>query len=535
MSIQQRRSRSALSFFFCGVIALLSLISGAALAGYQYQDGLRISSHDGVRLAASVFTPHGASTANPAPAVVFVNSWALEHHEYLAQAAKLADKGYVVLSYATRGFGLSGGLVNVAGPDDMKDAKAVVDWLLANTPSDPARIGIGGISYGAGISLLAAANDARISAVVAMSGWANLAESLYGGNTPDAVFGGILVGAGYLTGRMDPIIAQQYGNLLLHHDIPATLAWAGQRSPQTVIDVLNARGVPIYLSQNFRDELFEPNASMRFYSALTGPKKLDLNLGNHATAELGGLLGLRNHVWGNVQRWFDYWLRDQDNGILADAPVSMAVKLDQQRDTFADWPSAEVQDKTFYLGPRGWFSNGDLRSSPSSANASNTFSAGLLSGATAGIPVISSTFEAHLQAPITAFIPGINRALAIVYESDRFDQTQRIRGIPQLELWLRPSNERFQTIAYLYDLDNWGVGTLITHGPVTVLDAVPGQDRKVQIELIATAYDLPAGHRLALAIDTADPQYSAPTLNYYQLTVPYSSGKQSRLVLPVRH
>ena len=103
MSIQQRRSRSAWSFFFCGVIALLSLISGAALAGYQYQDGLRISSHDGVRLAASVFTPHGASAANSAPAVVFVNSWALEHHEYLAQAAKLADKGYVVLSYVQRG------------------------------------------------------------------------------------------------------------------------------------------------------------------------------------------------------------------------------------------------------------------------------------------------------------------------------------------------------------------------------------------------------------------------------------------------
>jgi len=141
MSISSRRSSSA-SHIFCSCLLLLTFFTSAASwAGYQYQDGLRISSHDGVRLAASVFTPHGASAANPAPAVVFVNSWALEHHEYLAQAAKLADNGYVVLSYATRGFGLSGGLVNVAGPDDMKDAKAVVDWLLANTPTDPARNG----------------------------------------------------------------------------------------------------------------------------------------------------------------------------------------------------------------------------------------------------------------------------------------------------------------------------------------------------------------------------------------------------------
>ncbi|TDQ41958.1 CocE/NonD family hydrolase [Permianibacter aggregans] len=534
MSTLLRRSQSASLFFIRGFIFLALIVTGNAMAGYQYQDGLRINSHDGVRLAASVFTPNDANFGNPAPAVVFINSWALEHHEYLLQAAKLADKGYVVLSYATRGFGVSGGLVNVAGPDDIKDARAVVDWLLANTPTDPSRIGIAGISYGGGISLLAAANDERLSAVVAMSGWADLSASLYGGNTPDMVFGGILVGAGYLTGRMDPIIATMYGNLLRHQNIPETLAWAGQRSPQTVIDALNARGVPIYISHNFRDELFEPNASMRFFSELTGPKKLDLNLGNHATAELGGLFGLRNHVWSNVQRWFDQWLRGQDTGILDEKPVSMAVKLDQQRDEFLSWPSAEVQNKAFYLSPRGWFSNGDLRTSPNNDYGNNTFNSGLLSGATAGIPVISSTFEAHLQAPIVSFIPGINRTLALVYESNRFNETQRIRGAPTLSLWLRPSNERFQTIAYLYDLDNWGFGTLITHGPVTVLDAVPGQDRQVQIELIATAYDLPAGHRLALAIDTADPQYSPPTLGFYQLTVPYSGSRQSRLVVPVR-
>jgi len=45
----------------------------------------------------------------------------MNEYQYLQQAAELADKGYIVLNYATRGFGESGGLIDTAGPKDMND------------------------------------------------------------------------------------------------------------------------------------------------------------------------------------------------------------------------------------------------------------------------------------------------------------------------------------------------------------------------------------------------------------------------------
>ena len=70
-----------------------------------------------------------------------------------------------------------------------RTSRTVIDWILANTSADPARIGSAGVSYGAGISLIASAFDPRIRAVAAMSGWTDLVDSLYGDQTrrPQAV------------------------------------------------------------------------------------------------------------------------------------------------------------------------------------------------------------------------------------------------------------------------------------------------------------------------------------------------------------
>ena len=106
-----------------------------------------ISTPDGVVLKANVNEP---ATPGRHPAIVFVNSWGLNDLEYLAQAGNLAAACYTVLSYTTRGFWTSGGRIDTAGPLDIADSRTVIDWMLANTSADPARIGSAGISYGPG-------------------------------------------------------------------------------------------------------------------------------------------------------------------------------------------------------------------------------------------------------------------------------------------------------------------------------------------------------------------------------------------------
>src|SRR5690242_1743175 len=72
--------------------------AGAATTGFRAVD---ITARDGVVLKANVIAP---TTAGLHPAIVFINSWGLSDAEYLVQASAFAQRGYVVLSYTTRGF-----------------------------------------------------------------------------------------------------------------------------------------------------------------------------------------------------------------------------------------------------------------------------------------------------------------------------------------------------------------------------------------------------------------------------------------------
>lgn len=190
----------------------------------------------GITLKGNVFTPAGARPGDRHPLIVLPSSWATPQIEYLAQAQQLADSGYVVVSYTSRGFWLSGGRIEVAGPPDIADVSAVIDWALVHTPADPQRIGMGGVSYGAGISLLAAGHDERIKAVVALSGWADLIDSIYSGRTQHLQAAALLGGAGLLTGRpsdeLNTTLADFLGSDLAKE--PDMIAWGRSAPPSRI-------------------------------------------------------------------------------------------------------------------------------------------------------------------------------------------------------------------------------------------------------------------------------------------------------------
>lgn len=517
------------------ILLCLTLLVPAVAGDFTYDGDINYPSYDGTNLNANIFVPNAAYAGETFPAIMFLNSWALDNNEYVAQAISFANQGYVVFSYSSRGWGTSGGMVNVAGPKDMEDFSASLDWLLANAPVDPDNIGVSGISYGGGISLLALAHDTRIKTAVAMSCFTDVVASLYGAETPRLVWGGILVASGYLTGNMDPEIVGHYENILTGTDIEDTLAWAAPRSAMNVVEQINARNAPVYISQNFRDELFQPNSIMAFYERLTGPKKLDLNPGIHASAELSGLIGISSHIWDNAHDWFDYWLKGDDNGIVEEPRVSMKMFGGDDRVYYDDWPSNQISDRTFYLEPRTWLSSEELRNSPNPYTVSNRIWFDYTTGATTGIPAIGPLFESHLGIPITAWMPGIDRGGAMVYRSGTLWENQKIRGIPKVNLRIAPSQEDVQLIAYLYDINTLGEGTLITHGPVTIHDAVPGETIEVEVDLVACAYEIPWHHQVGLVIDTYDIAYGPVDTSGYNVVFKHSGSNQMTLKLPIEN
>ena len=520
-----------IAFTLMVAIVLASSVFAADEACPYFSDAVTFTSADGTQLAGNVFIPQATTPDETFPAIIFINSWAMEEHEYLVQAALFASEGYIVLSYSARGWGLSGGLIDVAKPADVQDLSAAIDWLEANTPVDMNNIGAAGMSYGAGISLLGIADEPRLKTVASMSGWGSLNRALYEQETPSLVWGAILTALAYI-GRPDPAIAEGFADLLLQQNIPAIMALNDLSSPIKYVSKINARQAPVYFSNNWDDDLFKPNSILDMFSQLTGPKHLDLNQGIHISAELPGLLGLDNYTWNNVHDWFDYWLKGVNNGFMSQPAVTMEVKHTSQTVTFASWPSSTVKTKTFYLGPRALNLSlkGTLNTSANSKSYTDVILSGLDTLATSGrVPVIDQLLEPVV--PIAVPIPAISVINGIVYQSAALSSGIKLRGIPKLNIWITPSRAQAELVVYLYDVNSLGIGTLITHGPVSLHSATPGKAIQLAMELSATAWNVAAGHKLAIAIDTYDPLYSVPTLSLYTVKFPLSSAKQSVLTL----
>jgi predicted acyl esterase len=487
----------------------------AAPAPVRFVD---ITGDGGTVLKANVVMPANADAARAYPLIVLPTSWGLPQVEYLAQAQKLADSGYVVVSYNVRGFWQSGGEIEVAGPPDIADASKVIDWALANTPSDARHIGMAGVSYGAGISLLAAAHDKRVKAVASLSGWADLIDSIYSGRTQHSQAAALLNGAGQITGRPSAELQQIFKDFFASNldKEPELIAWGKKRSPSTYVDQLNKNGAAILLANGWGDTIFPPNQYADFYEQLTGPKRLEYRPGDHATAEATGLFGLPNDVWTDTSRWFDHYLKGVDNGIDREQPVQLKSRSTGGYEGYPDWKSVGATRKKIAL------------------SGSTTIRANVNSGADGGIIFLSSILDQLAQLPPVASLPLLPRRYAAVWQSEKYASAQRVRGTTKLHTTLTSTKESGTLVTYLYDVGPLGLGKLVSNAPYTFHGQTPGKPFGVDLELFSTAYDVPAGHRLALVVDTVDPLYIEHNPTGAQLTFSSPAADQSYVSVPLR-
>jgi uncharacterized protein len=128
----------------------------------------------GFTLAGTLSKPADAATA-PRPAVILTAGAGPLDRDALTNgipilgqlAGALADAGFIVLRYDKRGVGQSGGRTEVASLGDFSDdQRAAMKFLASRKDVDNKRIAIIGHGEGGLVSLLSAAKEKRIAAVV---------------------------------------------------------------------------------------------------------------------------------------------------------------------------------------------------------------------------------------------------------------------------------------------------------------------------------------------------------------------------------
>ncbi|MEI6361055.1 MAG: alpha/beta fold hydrolase [Actinomycetes bacterium] len=278
-----------------------------------------------VSLDAEVYAP----TVIPAPAILLAHGFGGSKDDLAQRANDLAERGYVVLTYSARGFGLSTGQISMNSPEfEVADARALVDYLatrpdvVLDRPGDP-RVGVAGGSYGGALALLLGGYDARIDAIASDITWNDLESSLFGQSAtePGAPLGvfkqqwtGAFFGVGTVNrdgkvtecGRFTPAWCRAYTEAAADGIVsPASERLMAQSSPRSITSRITA---PTLVSGGQADSLFplaQTNANAEQISAAhpSTPVKVVWHGGGH-----DGGVNEQARIDALAADWFDTWL-----------------------------------------------------------------------------------------------------------------------------------------------------------------------------------------------------------------------------------
>ena len=521
-----------------------------------FHGGLTIQCSHNATIRANAYTPIPQVENETFPVLIFPTSWGMPDIEYLLKDLNFAEKGYISLEYEVRGWYGSGGHIDTAGPMDVQDAFDIVDYVLSmgvQWSVNRHKIAFVGISQGAGIALVAAAHDPRISTAVSLSGWNNLTQMAYDHETPNLVWGALLELAADIVGHPSADLSNLMNDILKHQNMTWVESFLTQRSPQRFVDsVFIPRKVPLFLSSNFLDRFFRPQHMLHFYESLKqgsgkaaspSPTFLLMNQGPHAMAESVGLFFSKTYIWGKVRLWLDYFLKDIPTGIMEEPNVHMQVlqlpswqtplqptaknsnfnRKKQQPlfdssgyQQFTTWPAptTETQTLKLYLQPRGSSPFGSLTTSFLSSLRENvpdiirySASAACLSD---GIPIISDVLG-----PVITDLGAVTTDNNIVYVTPQpvSSSTTRLCGTPRISFSVCLPNRTapvgtpapWQVYFFLYAVQGGGnTGVLLSDGYFTHYDDAEvqansyGEYHLTSIASHSFCADVPAGYNLAV-------------------------------------
>jgi uncharacterized protein len=548
-----------------------------------------VTARDGTRIAMDILRPtnKGVLHEEPLPAI-----W--EHRRYQRASIdrngnissqldrqdhpmrKVVPYGYIFAVAAVRGSGASFGTrVDATPPQESLDAYDITEWLAAQ-PWCGGSVGMYGISYSGTAQFMAASTSPpHLKAIFPEMAMFDLYDFCY----PGGIFRYHFMQrwaeqaraldlhkarkAAPVDEDADQVLLKQAaeqhrGNFDLERIAKAgyrDMAFAGPgqvyltNSPSTYIEGVRASKVAIYQRAGWFD--MYPRDMLLWFCNLDNPKKIAIGPWNHYQSQ-----GVDRGT--EMLRWFDYWLKGIDNGIMDEPPIVYCV-MDAPEDRMIrwaqQWPLPQARPTKYYLsaGPSGSIdsvNDGLLgRSEPESGFDSYTVDYTTTSGSK------------------TRWMPGppqypdmaTNDRKALTYTTEPLARAVEIIGHPVVHLWLQCPVDDIDVFVYLEDVDPAGRSTYITDGclrashrtlsraPYNRLglpysrsfeeDVTLLSDEPVELvfDLLPTAQHFKAGHRIRMAVTGADKDSyrhlrrdSMPTIRLLR-----DAQHRSHMILPV--
>jgi ABC-2 type transport system ATP-binding protein len=544
-------------------LALVAALTGWAVwpadPGFTFQDEMLTvrsgpTGDEPVTLDTRYFVPDGASAGARVPALLLAHGFGGDMHSVHAQAERLAADGYAVLTWTARGFGRSGGQIHLDSADhEVKDAQRLLDWLAQrpevrqDAPGDP-RVGAVGGSYGGALSLLLAAQDSRVDAIVPMITWNDLGRAFLpdaaGGPVVDGVFkkawAGTFFSSGATGGATGAAPGSAPGGVPADLD-PAcgrfaaevcaaflTIATTGRATPEAVavLDrssparVLDRIKAPTLLVQGLADTLFplaEADANARGIAANGTPVRVAWYAGGHDGGE--GPQTDQDRVDELTRTWLDHYVAG-DGPAPADSFTYSRVAGFDAIDRGLVTNAYTITDYPGLTGESAVTVTVDGGARPvANPPGGNPAALSSLPGAGALSSVLGS---------VVADLPGQHAA----FESEPLPAALNVGGSPQVTLRAASPTGEAVLFVKLYDVDPDGGATLseglVAPVRLTGLPATIDASRPVAVTLPAIVRRIDEGHRIRIVVATSDQAFASPA----EPTV-YTVRVEPAMTLPV--
>ena len=463
---------------------------------------------DGVKLAANVFKP---DSAGPWPVVLMRTPYLKDGRmmSALGGAKRYTDHGYVFVLQDVRGKGHSQGFY-AAFADDIPDGYDTVEWI-ASQPWSNGKVGITGASAMGITSNMAAiaAPPHLVAAYVIVAPQDRSAYEYPGGVLKEKDSVGWTQGQGetpeqirrIYTGEVDSVVERRsdmrQGLPFIRIPIYNVGGW---------YDIFNAGSVG-----NF--EWLQNHGS----AGARGNQKLYMGPFGHGP--LSGDLaypGADNMMATADQemRWWDYWLKGQDNGIMDEPPVRILMMASARKNAFspknrlmqfANWPPASREVRYYASADHG------LTTKPptiGSAKLSYKFDPAHPVPTTGGANLV---FD---RGPMDQRAIG-DRPDYLRFETPPLDKDVAIAGHVVVEVYGATDGPDTDFMAKLVDVYPDGYEALVLDGPIRaryrhgrmpdqVAMMTPGAPEELTIDLLNTAITFEKGHRIELAISSSN-------------------------------
>ena len=471
---------------------------------------MTMSARDGTKLAANVFLPAGAG---PFPVVLSRTPYLKDALGDLAgySAKKYTDAGFAFVMQDVRGKGHSEGFYEAFIPD-LEDGYDTVEWVARQSWSN-GRVGmVGASALGITTNLAAmAAPPHLVAAFVIVAPYDQLLNTYPGGVLKDEDTLGWLKGQGETQAQLDEVRGGAVNSAFWNEHAMTT-----QRKFIRIPMYNQGAWYDIFNDGNVENFRWLQNFGAK---GARGNQKLYMVPAGH-----GGLGGDKSDVEYNQagaavppteeMRWWEYWLKGIDNGIMKEPPVTLFMMASGRKGhpsaashvfTAPNWPPANH--------PTAYYLSGDMHLTtkpPAAADAKISYRFDPANPVkTYGGSNLLQTAGPLDQRPIG------QRQDYLRFETPVLDKNVAIAGHVDMILWAATDGLDTDFMVKLVDvypdgyeqiiLDN-PIRTRYRHGrdPDDVALMTPGKPEELHIDLWNTAFTFEKGHKIQVTVTSSN-------------------------------